>query len=348
MTAPDKPAYTITRRPGEGVTAEGPWDDFVLSILAEYGFQYHDLSHGVLYTRLALRLGERQQNEAATRAAAVLAAAGYDVTLDPALGASAPTAGYTPATVPDPARALTALTDRLLTGDNGYEETAELTDAVLGPDGALNRLTSYTWALSLWCARLGHRSGDDLADQLTEHTATLEILGGQLAATATRIAAIGSSWKRPEPSIRDQAVITPMPPHQEPAPVDADGSWPAVSFGAFGTTVVAIGARPGRDPEAARLLAKAGFVYNEEIGLHELPADTHPLDAMLRVEDAADLLTAAGAQDLGADPGLTWWFEQQSRTAAARATTIRATPPPAPPANRTPYGGPASPPTRAR
>ncbi|MGW3228594.1 hypothetical protein [Kitasatospora sp. NPDC001095] len=45
-----------------------------------------------------------------------------------------------------------------------------------------------------------------------------------------------------------------------------------ITFGTFGTTVVAIGGSPSRRPDAARQLDQAGFTYLREIGMHELPA----------------------------------------------------------------------------
>ncbi|MGW2542013.1 hypothetical protein ACWC5I_14370 [Kitasatospora sp. NPDC001574] len=123
----------------------------------------------------------------------------------------------------------------------------------------------------------------------------------------------------------------------------------SVTFGTFGTTVVATGACPQRQPEAARQLEKAGFAYQPDVGMHELPADTHPQDAVLRTEYAADLLSAAGITDLRVDPDLTRWLEQQAQGLAAHTRTPGLPEPgSAPPtASRDPHGGSASP-TRTR
>ncbi|GAA2274597.1 hypothetical protein GCM10010430_70750 [Kitasatospora cystarginea] len=94
-----------------------------------------------------------------------------------------------------------------------------------------------------------------------------------------------------------------------------------ITFGTFGTTVVAIGARPERRPEAAKALEKAGFAYQPAVGFHELPVGTHPLDAMVRIEYAADLLAASGIGGLGIDPYLTSVFERQAREHPALART---------------------------
>ncbi|MFJ6137525.1 hypothetical protein [Kitasatospora sp. NPDC092286] len=117
----------------------------------------------------------------------------------------------------------------------------------------------------------------------------------------------------------------------------------------FGTTVVAIGGSPNRRPGAARQLEQAGFTYLPDLGMHELPVGTHPEDALLRIEYAADLLTAAGHTNLGIDPDLTWWLERQARQTAVHAQSTRCTPPPNPttavPKNP---GEPTSPQTRTR
>ncbi|MER7701656.1 hypothetical protein ABTX81_01980 [Kitasatospora sp. NPDC097605] len=122
-----------------------------------------------------------------------------------------------------------------------------------------------------------------------------------------------------------------------------------ITFGTFGTTVVAIGGSPNRRPDAARRLEQAGFTYLPDLGMHELPTDTHPEDALLRIEYAADLLAAAGHTNLGIDPDLTWWLERQARQSAARAQTTRCTPPTSPMTDtpRSP-GEPTSPQTRTR
>ncbi|MEV0188480.1 hypothetical protein AB0I39_08100 [Kitasatospora purpeofusca] len=122
-----------------------------------------------------------------------------------------------------------------------------------------------------------------------------------------------------------------------------------VTFGTFGTTVAAVGARPERHPDAARQLEKAGFAYRPDAGVHELPAQTHPQDALLRIEFAADLLTAAGVDGLGIDPDLTRLLEQQARHLAAQAHTAGLPGPDGPPAPtpRDPHGGAPSP-TRTR
>ncbi|MCG6497001.1 hypothetical protein [Kitasatospora sp. A2-31] len=122
-----------------------------------------------------------------------------------------------------------------------------------------------------------------------------------------------------------------------------------VIFGTFGTTVVAVGTRPEGHPDAARQLEKAGFAYLPDAGVHELPTGTHPQDAGLRIEFAADLLAADGADGLGIDPDLTRWLEQPARRLAAHTRTPGlpdpgSTPSPTSPA---PHGGPASP-TRPR
>ncbi|MFF2657407.1 hypothetical protein ACFVUH_08575 [Kitasatospora sp. NPDC058032] len=297
--------------------------------------------------QLPLYLGERSQNEAAVHAASMLAAAGYGVDLDPGLGSPPPTAGYVPAPVPDPVAALTALAERFGT-DTGYEEAAVLLEQLAGANGVLDSLAALTRAAAAWCEDRRHVPGDELADRLLEAVRDTEALAGRLRNTGPQVAALGRSWTAHEPSPRRAAGDRPL--HTTTSVVSGELS---ISFGALPDqpTVVAIGA--SRDGSlAARLLEKAGFRRLPDLGIHELPADTHPLDAMLRVEDAADRLAAAGFTDLGIDPALTELLVDQAQAltdpgsehSADRAGAARAPAPPPAAGRPAPAAGNSAPP----
>ncbi|KQV20963.1 MULTISPECIES: hypothetical protein [unclassified Kitasatospora] len=241
-----------------------------------------------------------------------MAACGYGVDLDPGLGGPPATARYVPAPVPDPVSALTAMAERFGNG-TGYEEAAFLLEQLAGADGVLGGLTAVARAASAWCEDLGHVPGDELADLLAETARDTEALAGKLKDTGPRVATLGRSWSGHEPSPRRSSA--PRPP--QTATVVTSGEPPPITFGTFPDrpTVVAIGASR-EDSLAARLLEKAGFHYLPELGIHELPADTHSLDAMLRVEDAADRL-AAGFTNVGIDPAVTTLLDAHTRTCAA-------------------------------
>ncbi|MGW2542012.1 hypothetical protein ACWC5I_14365 [Kitasatospora sp. NPDC001574] len=186
------------------------------------------IAGGNLHAQLPHHLSQDQQNHAAARAANLLHASGYTVDLDPALGTPPPTTAFVPTPVPDPAAALAEMTHRLATGDNGYEGTAHLAQAVLGPDGALAQLATFTEATAAWSARLGHRPGDDLSDLLADSAATLTEITARLSGTATRITAMGSSWEPHRPGPRQAAATASThtaagatAPHQaSPAPTE--------------------------------------------------------------------------------------------------------------------------------
>ncbi|MCG6497000.1 hypothetical protein [Kitasatospora sp. A2-31] len=165
------------------------------------------IAGGNFHARLPHHLSEQEQNRAASSAASLLQASGFEVELDPALGTPPPTAAFVPIAVPDPAAALADLTHRLTTGDNGYDGTAHLAQAVLGHNGVLARLVTFTKAAAAWSARLGHAPGDDLSDLLTESADTLGEVQQRLGGTATRITTMGTSWE-PHRSSPRQAAAT--------------------------------------------------------------------------------------------------------------------------------------------
>ncbi|MEV0188479.1 hypothetical protein AB0I39_08095 [Kitasatospora purpeofusca] len=165
------------------------------------------IAGGTLHAQLPHHLSEQDQNRAASSAASLLHANGFTVDLDPALGTPPPTAAFAPTAVPDPAAALADLTHRLSTGDTGYDGTARLTQAVLGPDGALAQLVTFTEGAAAWSARLGNVPGDDLSDLLAESADALGELQRRLGDTATRITTMGASWE-PHRSSPRQAAAT--------------------------------------------------------------------------------------------------------------------------------------------
>ncbi|NEB01974.1 hypothetical protein [Streptomyces sp. SID13726] len=77
-------AIRITRGPGGEVDGAGRVDAFAASILARAGFDTYPMLRGV-WIRLPFDLGRRWENEHATWAAEMLAAARYTVALDPDL-----------------------------------------------------------------------------------------------------------------------------------------------------------------------------------------------------------------------------------------------------------------------
>ncbi|MFF2508704.1 hypothetical protein ACFVTY_35865 [Streptomyces sp. NPDC058067] len=97
----------ITRGQGGEVEVEGqaPVDGFAASILKRAGFDTYPTLRGV-WIRLPFDLGRTWENEHATWAAEMLAAARYRVDLDPDLRATPPTAAA-PST---PRRTKTAMT----------------------------------------------------------------------------------------------------------------------------------------------------------------------------------------------------------------------------------------------
>ncbi|WP_420036032.1 hypothetical protein ACN2WE_30860 [Streptomyces sp. cg28] len=81
----------IIRGPGGEVEVEGPVDHFAASILQRAGFDTYPQLRGV-WIRLPFDLGRTWENEHATWAAEMLAAARYGIDLDPDLHAVPPAA----------------------------------------------------------------------------------------------------------------------------------------------------------------------------------------------------------------------------------------------------------------
>lgn len=77
---------SITRRRGGQVEVEGPVDVFASAVLIRAGFQTFPVLGGV-WIRLPFDLGLAQENARASWAADMLAAARYEITLDPSLRA---------------------------------------------------------------------------------------------------------------------------------------------------------------------------------------------------------------------------------------------------------------------
>ncbi|CCK32033.1 hypothetical protein BN159_7654 [Streptomyces davaonensis JCM 4913] len=94
----------ITRGQGGEVDVEGPVDGFAASVLKRAGFDTYPTLHGV-WIRLPFDLGRTWENEHATWAAEMLAAARYSVDLDPDLRAVPPAASASA-----PRRTKTAMT----------------------------------------------------------------------------------------------------------------------------------------------------------------------------------------------------------------------------------------------
>ncbi|MFJ6620028.1 hypothetical protein ACIQOW_20945 [Kitasatospora sp. NPDC091335] len=337
----------------------GRLNELALTVLKNREFAELESNGLGMELRLPAHFDEARQVATAVDAANDLRMFGFGVELDPRLGTPAST--FVETRSPDPGHDLALLTYRLAVADQDHEAVARHADTVFGSDGTLARLATFTGALAGWAARLGHTPGDDLSDILAEHAHALDDIHRQLADTAVRIKVLGTlheddrapSPRRHAATATTQARPAAPTPAQPPRIRRTREAGPApgtlIADITFGTTVVAIGGSPNRHSDAACQLEQADFAYLPDLGIHELPAGTHPEDALLRIEYAADLLAAAGHTNLGIDPDLTRWLERQARQTAARAQSTRCTPPPHPmtavPKNP---GEPTSPQSRTR
>ncbi|MFJ7278324.1 hypothetical protein [Kitasatospora sp. NPDC098663] len=117
--------------------------------------------------------------------------------------------------MPDPARDLAQLADRLAEPFQDHDTVARHAEAVFGRDGALARLAAVTNSLAGWAARLDHRPGDDLSDALTDQARLLDGMHRQLIDTAVRIRALETvSSDDRTPSSRSQAATATTKAHQ--------------------------------------------------------------------------------------------------------------------------------------
>ncbi|MFM9371861.1 hypothetical protein [Streptomyces sp. Da 82-17] len=194
-----EPHVVITRDKTGNVTAHGG-DELAATLLKRAGF-VTETSPRSLWYRLPWDLGERRENEMASRAARMLEAVGYRVDIGSDLLVGEVTTPSDPRGVHVHGHQILQLTDEL-NGVQSHDGAAELIEHVADPtDGVVIRLSEFFEAAAEQAKNAGTEAGWNLSYAFEDAAATLISLSDELESTADAFRALG----RTPPSRQAQA-----------------------------------------------------------------------------------------------------------------------------------------------